>query len=369
MKLQTDNRKKDVVAKRKAEELAALQKRQRDIALRRKSTQIRENKDTLLKWVSEFTTACLEERDVNTKLQSEIAEKNLIEAEVKDLSKQFALTKIKIEKFEMILEDPDLHSEELGIQFRIEESKNDLEEFGEELEVLEEKLKFKQATILELSHKLANSEVDSIKSRSMTLDSVEDANFMISALFDEIINKASEIKNISRNILAKQAENDKLLRIVENGLSEREVLVKNYESLISKIRIECEDRIKELVDQLELRFNDTSTTEMERKEREFQISYSKLKSDYDSLLVKHTKYRSALFELKEKSSTSEFKSRPRSSTNSITSLARAREQAKKKKDIPAEEEEVKKPRSSHHTPVIKGKFSKSLTQNLTEDTV
>lgn len=376
LKLQSENRKKDLIAKRKSEELAAIQRRQRDIALKRKSKPT--DKRDMHKWVTEYAAACIEERELRVKIQTDIADRDEIEQKIMDLNKQFANSKIKLEKLEIILQESGLITDEANLNLKLHETKSEVDDLGEQLEVLEEKLRFKQEKIIEATKKLANSEVEDIKARSLTINSLEDSQVLISALFDEVMSRAAEGKSFAKNLQKSEIENQNLKQIFEEINYEKEVLIRQHEQEMARLRAESEAKEKLILAEMGERKNihvivpvdtedpDRVIEELVKRDKENQEIIENLRKDYDNTLQKYNKYRKAFIEMREQvllMKEEENKAKVKTPASTITSLAKAREQAKKKREKPVEEE-VKKPRKSLPQPL---KSAKSFTE--TEDSV
>ena len=163
--LKSENKKKEIVAKRKTEELAAVQKRQRDIALKRKSAGLAISIETMKEWIKEYVKACANEKEMQQKLVSETEERDEIEDDVKEKYALFTEIKLKLARNELILSDhePNVDMDELYTNIQL--GKKETQEFLDEIELLEEKIDFKNSKISEYYNQLANSRVEEIKSR------------------------------------------------------------------------------------------------------------------------------------------------------------------------------------------------------------
>ena len=80
IKLENEKRKKDIIVRRKIEELNAYQKRAKD----RPSKAILDPK-TVKKFISEYTDACIAEEQMKVKLRREMDEKNKIVESIENL--------------------------------------------------------------------------------------------------------------------------------------------------------------------------------------------------------------------------------------------------------------------------------------------
>jgi hypothetical protein len=344
-KLLSENRKKDILAKRKTEELAALQKRQRDIAMRRKRD-MKTEQETLQTWVNQYTTACVTEKETAEKLETEMKEKQSLEEEIERLQDSYARIALEVEKLDMQLNGQDLPGNEEQLAAKIATGKQEMGELNEQLEVLEEKLKFKLALIEEYNLELANSQMEDIKSKSLTINSITEAQILITALFDEIMNKATKSKKLEKTVIEKQVNLDSLQQEVETHILEKSYLIQQKNLEISKLKKEFEDRKKELVEELEEAKNrhrvivpvepedncgDKRVEEMEAREKEYQDIIEQYKKKLDLVTNKYRKLRKQCDDIKDSSMVQDEEAKKKPQSQAFTSLSRAREAAKKVK--------------------------------------
>ncbi|CAG9310966.1 unnamed protein product [Blepharisma stoltei] len=372
-KLQSENRKKELIAKRKSEELAAIQRRQRDIALKRRSKG--SDKRDIMKWVSDYASACIEERELRVKIQNDITEKDEIEKQKLELTQQFAIAKLKLEKLEMVYEESGLINDETHLASKIQETKSELEYLSEQLETLEEKLRFKQEKIIETSQLLANSEVEDIKAKSLAINTLDDAHLLISALFDEVMTRASESKQFGKNLQKNEIQIQNLKLINDELTYEKDLLLRQHEAESTRLKMEYEAREKLILEELEERKNvhvivpvnteepDKVIEELVKKDKENQEIIDNLRKDLENTLQKYNKYRKAFIEMREQvlqMKEEENKAKPKvPPPSTITSLAKAREQAKNKRE--KVEEETKKPKKPQSVNSSQSKIPRAIS--------
>ena len=356
--LKSENRKKEIIAKRKTEELAAVQKRQRDIALKRKGSGLAIGIETLKEWVHEYAKACVEEKELTRCLASETEEKDELESFVTELYTTYTEIKLKLERNELILSDnePNIDMDELYSE--IQNGKRETQEILDEIENLEERINFKQGKIIELSNKLANSTVEDIKSRGINMSSIENSQNLIAVLFDEILLKISKIKELKKVAKSKDIEISDLQSLLTQIEHEKEFLLKNHEIQINNLELELQEKKAYILHIIEESGKtEEDLTVLADKDEEIK----KLKSRIDYYVNKYNKLCKSYNDIKE----NEYdKSKPRNAYNiSASSLAKARNLQKHKKKVAssdnpeAQEEDPSTPRLSVRTPLVRNSHS------------
>lgn len=356
--LKSENMKKDIIAKRKTEELAALQKRQRDIALKRKPATLAIGIDTLKEWIKEYAKACVEEKESMKLLNKEVEEKDVLEEDLKDLYTSYNEVNRQQQKlidlgsgnyrvrpqrnehipcpFTTVFDhEPNIDLDEL--YSKIESSRRESQEILDEIEILEEKINFKQNKIVEYTNKLANSRVEEIKSRGATLNSQENSQNLISLLFDEVLIKFSKIRELKKKLAVKDGEVEDLQAIFSQMVAEKEIIKKTFENEIIRMQQELHEKTEIIVKITEESGKSAEDIE-ELTEKNEEIK--KLKDRMDGYVNKYNKLYRAYNEMKD----GEYdKSKPRHSYNSV-SLTKARDKHKKNKIILGAHEEGDKDR-------------------------
>lgn len=358
--LKTENKKKEIIARRKTEELAAMQKRQRDIALKRKSSGNMIGTETLKDWIKQYIKACIEEKKLSEALKAEIDERENLEDDVKDLYQTLTDIKLKLERNELILSDhePNIDLDELYNKIQI--GKRESQEISDEIEILEEKINFKHNKIIEYSNKLANSKVEEIKSW-VNMSSLENLQNLIKVLFDKILEKSEKIKDAKKKIKIKTSEIEDQGKILTQTTTEKDLLKKNFEIDIERLQTEIHEKncyIKKIIEDTGKKDQDF----IENPDKDEEIK--KLKDRLESYVNKYNKLCRVYNEIKD----NEYdKSKPRSSVNNY-SLNKAREIQKKKKVLEAEiQDEQEGPRIPAIFPL--GRISLSNKSLTTEEDV
>lgn len=352
--LKTENRKKEVVAKRKTEELAAVQKRQRDLALKRKGANSAIGINILKEWVKEYAKACVEEKDVAKVLALEAEEKEELENDVTDLYASYSEIKLKLERNQIILTDyePNIDMDELYNEIQI--GKRETQEILDEIENLEEKINYKQGKILEYSNKLINSRVEEIKSRGQNLSSIENSQNLITVLFDEILVKSSKLKELKKEFNSKNIEVNDLKNVVLQCQYDKEILLKSHAEDISRLELALEEKttyIKKILE--ESGRTEADLIEISEKSEEIR----KLKERVDSYVTRYNKLSKLYTDLKE----SEYdKSKPRHSYNTSGSyLSKARDLKKQQQILLTEAIDDPDDKGKNYNP----RMSVPLTRN------
>ena len=347
-KLNAENRKKELIARRKTEEIASIQRRQREVEMRKKRPSSL-NKEVLSKWVADFTTACAREKELKEVTRAEIVEKNQLENQITALNRKYASFKLKIERAQMEV-DNGLGTEQT--KQTIEEDKVNLTEIEEQLETLEAKLSYKQQKLLEFSQEIAHSKIQDIKAMSNTIKTIDDSQNLIQALFDEVMKKASECKALTKEIQNKDYSIEEFKDSLEQAKKEREALVKQSELELNRIKKEFEDKEKYALEQLEEKNNshviipvdysepsERKLEELEQRENEHLQHIQELQTNLASVTQKYNSLRGNWSETKTPEDP-----KPRNRSSTVNSLQAAREKAKNKKTQP--EQNSKGPRRS-----------------------
>mmetsp|Transcript_25840 Transcript_25840/g.45649 ORF Transcript_25840/g.45649 Transcript_25840/m.45649 type:complete len:909 (+) Transcript_25840:1667-4393(+) len=348
-KLVSENRKKEIIMRRKAEELAALQKRNREITdKRRRPVETQKLKE----WVSQFTEVCLEEKEVVDKLKEARAQKEQIDFEIEKAMEVVTNLSLDIEKDRLELDGPDLPSNEKELLERIESNTAELKALNEQLEVLDEKLKFKEQKIEQFALQLVDSKVDNIKARSLTIKTLYEAQQLISLLFDELMEQASKSKKARIQLEESKVLFQDLQKTHDRNVQERKAVELQYEMHMNRQRQEFDEREKLLARELEERSIAAESTapsemnferieELEKQVKDGQDVIVRLKKNCDILTSKCNTLKKAA----EAKAEPQVEERPRSSN--LTKLSIARDLMKKK--IKIEEpppEELRVPRKS-----------------------
>jgi kinesin family protein 4/21/27 len=351
MKLVSENKKKELIMRRRAEELAALQRRQRDITDKR-----RRPVDTLKlkEWVSQFAEVCLEEKEVIDGLKDARLQKLEIDEEIKALIETLTNVSLDIEKDRLELDGPDLPANEKELQDRISANSLELKSLNEQLEVLDERLKIKEQKVEQFALQLVDSRVDNIKARSLTIKTLYEAQQLISLLFDELMEQAAKGKQARLKMEEQGSLLEDLQKTYSRSEQDRRAVELNYEQQISRHRQEFAEREKVWVRELEERSvaaestapsedNSDRIEELERQVKEGQDLAGKLRRNCEILTAKCNSLRKAAAEPEKPT-----EERPRSSN--LTKLSIARDQLKKKaKAEEVAQEEEKRPRKGTGT--------------------
>lgn len=322
--LKSENRKKEIIAKRKTEELAAVQKRQRDIALKRKGSNALIDTETLESWVKEFAKACVEEQALSKLLSTEEQERVELEEDLQDMYSTYSVIKLKLDRNELILTDhePSVDLDEL--YSKIQEGKLEAQEILDQIELLEEKVVHKQNKIIDLQAQLVNSRVEEIKSKAINLTSVENSQNLIKVLFDQILEKTSKLKMLKKNVAIKDSEIFDLREIIEQNNTEKDLIRRNFEEEIRVLQSEINEKKEYILKVLE----ESGKTEQDIFEvEELREENKKFRERLEHYVTRYNKLLKAYKDMKE----GEYdKSKPRHSINS-SSLTLARERKKKQK--------------------------------------
>lgn len=242
--LKSENRKKELIARKKAEEVAVLQKRQKEAQLIRKKKSGILDIETVKQWVEEYTVACTDEREMTQSLTEEVEERDSIEVEIQEIISVKSAKELKLERLKMILseDEPGLDKNELYASTML--LQEEISEIQDRIEILENKIPRKNNLILGYSSALTNSKKEEIRSRAYTISSIEESQILISVLFDEILNKAQILRKHEKCIrdLHLQVENKQ--ESIDQALRETETVVNNYEKEIAGIKEEFS--VKEL---------------------------------------------------------------------------------------------------------------------------
>lgn len=354
-RLLSENKKKEIIMRRKAEELSALQRRQREITDKRR---IPVETLKLKEWVSQFAEVCLEEKEIIDKLKEARAQKQQIDAEIDQLTETYTNLSLVIEKDRLELDGPDLPPNEAELQERIETNNIELSLLSEQLEALDEKVKFKEQKIEQFALQLGDSKVENIKARSLTIKTLYEAQQLISLLFDELMEQAA--KNKKSKLLADETKTllQDLQESYDRNIQERRAVELQCEIKMNRQRQEFDEREKIWAIELEERSNAISTEpseanyerieELEKQVKTGQDVIVRLKKNCEILTSKCNTLKKAS-EPKETPTVE----RPRSSNLTKLSIARDLLKKKPKPEDPNPAEEEKRPRKS-------GSFRKSL---------
>ena len=295
------DQKKDILAKKKNDEIAALQKRQKDILLRKKNPK---NVDlqTLKLWVQEYAVACVDEKEILEAQTEEIQTKDECELEIQSLNSVYSEKMLQIERNELLLSenDPSIDQDELFSLTSILKQENS--EILDRIEILEDKIKRKTELIINYSNALANSRIEDIKSRALLVSSLEDCQNLISVLFDEILGKAFEFKKLEKKMVEKTAENENNKILFFQSENEIKKIIKNYENELNKLKKEVkykEFRMTENLNTLpDTSFNFSKTLELKDLEHSFKESKS-ARSLVESKIEDKNKQKTVFTNLKE----------------------------------------------------------------------
>lgn len=339
--LKSENRKKEIIAKRKTEELAAVQKRQRDIALKRKSSNTLIDIETLQSWVKEFAKACVEEQSLSKLLSTEEQERQELEEDLQDMYSTYSSIKLKLDRNELILTDHEPNVDLDELYSKIQEGKVEAQEILDQIEIIEEKVVHKQNKIIDLQAQLINSKVEEIKSKAINLTSVENSQNLITVLFDQILEKTAKLKMIKKQVGVKDAEIAGLREIIEQDNAEKDLIRKNYEDEIRLLHFEISEKKDYILKVLE----ESGKTEQEISEKEeLREENKKYKERIEHYVTRYNKLLKAYKGLKE----GEYdNSKPRHSINSSSlTMARERKKMQKASISEADTEEKLNPRYS-----------------------
>ena len=140
IKLENEKRKKDIIVRRKIEELNAYQKRAKD----RPSKAILDPK-TVKKFISEYTDACIAEEQMKVKLRREMDEKNKIVESIENMQKSHARATLRRERSLLQLNE----EEDYELLASIEQDEAEIKEMNETIEALEDKRQYKENLIIQ----------------------------------------------------------------------------------------------------------------------------------------------------------------------------------------------------------------------------
>lgn len=323
--LKSENRKKEIIAKKKAEEVVMMQRRQKEAVLRKKNP-VSVNLETLKQWVQEYTTACIDEREISMLMTEEIAIKDDCEKEILELTSILSQKSLKLERLELILSDNEPGVDQNELYCSTTSLKEEIQEILDRIEILEDKIKHETELVLGYSRALSNSRVEDIKSRSLTISSLEESQSLVSVLFDEILAKASQIKQLNKTTQAKDAEIESKENMILQGQNEIELVIKKYENELNKVKTDF--RVKEcsLIEELNM---------LRSPDPEYELSSRKSLNDLKAPVGG------------KMSKVEEEKARPRNST--FVTLNKAREDMKKKKAADEGDKIRKSPIGRHGT--------------------
>lgn len=316
--LKRENRNKDLIAKKKSEELAAIQKRHKEMNLRKKKG-VNLDADTLNQWVQEYTAACIDEREILFSMNQEIQEKDECEKEVQELYSVFSQKSIQLEQYNLMLADNEPNIDQDELYSNTYTLKAEVQEIMDQIDMLENKIKRKIELIFGYSNALANSKIEEIKSRAFTVHTLEESQNLVGVLFDEVLSKASEIKKVNKIILSKDLEIENKEISILKAENEVELIIKKYENEINKIKNEFKIKEFAILEELdELRNLDSSKTSTELNLSPLKNRESKIKNPFDIKIE-------------------EEKAKPK-----FISLVKARESIKRKKNTEEEEKKYRK---------------------------
>ena len=168
---------------------------------------------------------------------TEIQEKEELENDVIDLHNTYADLKLKLERNELILSDhePNIDMDELYSQ--IQNGKRETQEILYEIEIIEEKIAYKQGNIIKYSEKLANSRVEELKSL-INVSSAENGKNLISVMFDKILLQTSKYKESKKNLKSKEIEIEEMNKVCNQLKFDNEIQKKLYEHELAKVENE-----------------------------------------------------------------------------------------------------------------------------------
>ena len=194
IKLENEKRKKEIIVRRKIEELNAHQKR----AAARPTKAILDPK-TVKKFISEYTDACLEEEQMKAKLRREIEAKNTIVENIETMQKSHARATLRREKALLQLNE----EEDYELLSQIEQDEAEIKELDETIELLEEKRTYKENIILNAQSRIINSDVQNMKAKYLNVNSVQDSQLVATVLFDELLSTAEIHKALAQQLQEK----------------------------------------------------------------------------------------------------------------------------------------------------------------------
>jgi kinesin family protein 4/21/27 len=308
--LKSENRKKELIARKKTEEVAALQKRQKSVQLIKKKS-LSVNLDVLKQWVEEYTVACVDEREITQSLNDEIQERENIEKEIQEITSYKAKLEIALDRHELMMAEDEPSIDKNELYTKILALKEEITEIQDRAEILDNKIPRKNNLIIGYSTALSNSKVEEIRSKALTLNSVEDSQVLVSILFDEILNKALQTKQSEKAIRELQIEIENKQEIIDQAYKETEVVIKNYEKEINLMK-----------------------EEFQAQKLALQEEIFTLKGQEDDFALKKS-----VSETLDKSETLKTKTEETKSRHSIVPLNKARESLKKRR---LEDEKTKK---------------------------
>ena len=256
-------------------------------------------------------------------------EKDECEKEIHDLNSTLSQKVLKLDRFELILSDnePGTDQDELYISTR--SLKMEIEEILDRIDDLQSKVDRKTDLIIGYSSVLSNSKIEEIKSRALTVSTLQDSQNLVTVLFEGILEKASEIKKLDKIIMIKNAEISNKQSEISEGELRMEMVIKNYNSEIFKLKNEFKLKECMILEELNSIKNIDQVTSFQEPED--------LSRDTENDLLKEPKSARNLCENK---TPDKDKSRNRGGT--FVSLTKARESYKKKKTTPEEESKIRK---------------------------
>ena len=336
--LKSENRKKDNIAKKKTEEMAAIQRRQKEVANRKKHPIQTINVDILKQWVQEYTAAVIDEREMTLDMNQEIEEREEFEKELAEINSLYSEKKLKIERFELILSDNEPGIDQDELYSTTHALALDIQDDLERIDILENKINRKNELILGYSNALANSRVEDIKSRALTISTLEDSHNLVTVLFDEVLSRASEIKKYSKIILSKDAEIENKQAFIKQAEREMQMIIKKYEGEIQKLKADFKVKEFVLLDEL----SSLKNISLEETPRKLTGDDKDLQEGNDT--PKEPKLGKSTSELRPEEEKIRGKVVP------FITLSKARESVKKKKPVEEEEKKIRKsPLTSRNT--------------------
>lgn len=240
-KLIQEGKKKEGVAKRKAEELASLQKRQKEIIGRLKGKGT-EEVETLREWVGEFMRACLEERTVRERLGRESGELEELGMEMERLRNGATDTAIRLERAVLEYNSPSPSAPLQDLSEEIQRLKTLQRETDDHLETLELNLRHKQDKVESLREAVVQSPVEDIRSRCTALRTLADSQNLIAVLFEQLVTFGFQVQEVNLSLRRADVDLEAAKNAIQQALQDKEVARLEHHRAEERLRAELREQ-------------------------------------------------------------------------------------------------------------------------------
>ena len=240
-KLIQEGKKKEGVAKRKAEELASLQKRQKEIIGRLKGKGS-EEVETLRSWVGEFMQACLDEKTAREKLGRESGELEELAVETDRLRNGATDTAIRLERLMLEYDSPNPSAPLHDLNEEIQRLKTLQRETEDHLETLELNLRHKQERVESLREALVQSPVEDIRSRCTALRTLADSQNLIAVLFEQLVTYGFQVKEMDLSLRRADVDLEAAKNAIQQALQDKEVARLEHHRAEERLRAELREQ-------------------------------------------------------------------------------------------------------------------------------